>query len=72
MWASVGPGPSSSYPKQWKSDSSVKIYKSVSARSPLTKSKKKNFFLLLGFSSSSWIQSVANFFKNKKIESTAI
>ena len=28
-------------PKQWKSDGSVKIYSSVSARSPLKKSKKK-------------------------------
>ena len=41
MWASAGPGPSSSSPKQWKSDGSVKIYNSVSARSPLTKSKKE-------------------------------
>ena len=41
MWASVGPGPSSSSPKQCKSDGRVKIYNSVSARSPLTKSKKK-------------------------------
>ena len=40
MWASAGPGPSSSSPKQWKSDGRVKIYNSVSARSPLTKSKK--------------------------------
>ena len=37
MWASAGPGPSSSSPKQWKSDGRVKIYNSVSARSPLTK-----------------------------------
>ena len=43
MWASAGPGPSSSSPKQWKSDGRVKIYNSVSARSPLTKSKKKNY-----------------------------
>ena len=41
MWASAGPGPSSSSPKQWKSDGRVKIYNSVSARSPLTKSKGK-------------------------------
>ena len=41
MWASAGPGPSSSSPKQCKSDGRVKIYNSVSARSPLTKSKKK-------------------------------
>ena len=43
MWASAGPGPSSSSPKQWKSDGRVKIYNSVSARSPLTKCKKKNY-----------------------------
>ena len=43
MWASPGPGPSSSSPKQWKSDGRVKIYNSVSARLPLTKSKKKNY-----------------------------
>ena len=36
MWASAGQRPSSSSPKQ-----GVKIYNSVSARSPLTKSKKK-------------------------------
>ena len=41
MWASAGPGPSSSSPKQRKSDGRVKIYNSVSARSPLTKSKKE-------------------------------
>ena len=41
MWASVGPGPSSSSPKLWKTDGRVKIYNSLSARSPLTKSKKK-------------------------------
>ena len=41
MWTSAGPGPSSSSSKQWKSDGRVKIYNSVSARSPLTKSKKK-------------------------------
>ena len=44
MWASAGPsgqGPSSSYPKQWKSVGRVKSYDSVSARSPLTKSKKE-------------------------------
>ena len=41
MWASAGPGPSSSSPKQWKSDGRVKIYNFVSARSPLTKFKKK-------------------------------
>ena len=38
MWAS---GQSSSSPKQRKSDGCVNIYNSVSARSPLTKSKKK-------------------------------
>ena len=43
MWASAGPGPSSSSPKQWKLDGRVKIYNSVSARSPLTKSKKKKY-----------------------------
>ena len=43
MWASAGPGPSSSSPKQWKSDGRVKIYNSVSTRSPLTKSKKKKY-----------------------------
>ena len=41
MWASAGPGPSSSSPKQWKSDGRVKIDNFVSARLPLTKSKKK-------------------------------
>ena len=41
--ASAGQGPSSSSPKQWKSDGRVKIYNSVSARLPLTKSKKKNY-----------------------------
>ena len=41
MWASAGPGQSSSTPKQWKTDGHVKIYNSVSARSPLAKSKKK-------------------------------
>ena len=41
MWASAGPGLSSSSPKQWKSDGRVKIYNSVSERVPLTKSKKK-------------------------------
>ena len=41
MWASAGPGPSSSSTKQWKSDACVKIYKSVSARWPL---KKKNYY----------------------------
>ena len=41
MWASAGPGPSSSSRKQWKSDDRVKIYNSVSARLSLTKSKKK-------------------------------
>ena len=35
MWASAGPGPSSSSPKQWKSDGRVKIYNSVSARAAL-------------------------------------
>ena len=43
MSASAGPWPgqSSSSPKDWKSDGHVKIYNSVSARSPLTKSKEK-------------------------------
>ena len=41
MWASACPGPSSTSPKQCKSDGHVKIYNSVSARSPLTKSKKE-------------------------------
>ena len=41
MWASAGPGPSASSPKQWKSDGCVKIYNSVRARSPQTKSKKE-------------------------------
>ena len=40
MWAIAGQGPSSSSPKQWKSDGCVKIYNSASARLPLTKSKK--------------------------------
>ena len=40
MWASAGLGPSSSSPKQWKSDGRVEIYNSVSGRSPLTKSKE--------------------------------
>ena len=47
MWASADPGPSSSSSKQWKSDSRVKIYnsQSVSARLPMTKSKKeKNYY----------------------------
>ena len=44
MWASVGPGPSSSSPKQCKLDGRVKIYNSVSARSPLTKSKKEKLY----------------------------
>ena len=44
MWACAGP--SSRSPKQWKSDGRVKIYNSVSVRSPLTKSKnKKNYSL---------------------------
>ena len=43
MWASAGQGPSSSSPKQWKSDGRVEIYNSVSARLPLTKSKEKNY-----------------------------
>ena len=42
IWARAGPGPSSSSPKQWKSDVRLKIYNSASARSPLTKSKKEN------------------------------
>ena len=41
MAESLPPDPTPSAPKQWKSDGSVKIYKSVSARSPLTKSKKE-------------------------------
>ena len=40
MWASASQGPSSSSPKQWKCDGHVQIYNSVSARSPLRKSKK--------------------------------
>ena len=40
MWASAGPGLSSSSPKQWKSDGHVMIYKFVSTRSTLTKSKE--------------------------------
>ena len=43
MWASAGPGPTSSSSKQWKSDGCFKICNSVSARSPLTKSKKNNY-----------------------------
>ena len=39
MWASAGPGPSSSSPKQCKSDGRVKIYISVSARSPLMRER---------------------------------
>ena len=42
MWASAGPGPSSSSLKQCKSDGRVRIYNSVSARSALMKSKKEN------------------------------
>ena len=41
IWVSVGPDPSSSSPKQWKSDGHAKIYNFVSARSPLTKLKEK-------------------------------
>ena len=41
MWASAGLGPNSSSPKQWKLENSIKIYNSVSARLPLTKSKKE-------------------------------
>ena len=41
--ASAGKGPSPSSPKQWKSDGHVNIYNFVSARSPLMKSKKKNY-----------------------------
>ena len=47
MWASAGhrgQGPSSSSPRQWKLDGCVKIYNSVRARSPLTKSKKKKLW----------------------------
>ena len=43
MWASAGPGPSSRSLKPCKSDGCVKIYNSVSATSPLTKSKKKKY-----------------------------
>ena len=43
VWTSVGKGPSSSSPKQCKLDGGFKIYNSVSARSPLTKSKKKKY-----------------------------
>ena len=43
MWASAGPGRILSSPKHLKSDGRVKIYNSVSSRSPLTKSKKKNY-----------------------------
>ena len=39
----AAPTPGASYLKQWKSDVHVKSYNSVSARSPLTKSKKKNY-----------------------------
>ena len=41
MWASAGPGASSSSPEQWESDVRVKIYKSVSARSSLACFEKK-------------------------------
>ena len=44
MWASAGPGPSSSSPKtveDWKSDGRNRIYNSVSARLPLAKFKKE-------------------------------
>ena len=41
MWASAGQGPGSSSPKQCKLDGGVENYNFVSARSPLTKSKKK-------------------------------
>ena len=44
MCASVGQGPSSSPPKQWKLDGCVKIYNSVSTRSALTKSKQKQYY----------------------------
>ena len=40
MWASAGPGLTSSSPNQWKSDGRVESYNSISARSPLTKTKK--------------------------------
>ena len=43
IWASAGPGPSSSSSKQCKLDGHVKIYNFASARSPLTKSKKKKY-----------------------------
>ena len=36
MWASAGQGPSSTSPKQWKSNRCFKIYNSVSERWPLT------------------------------------
>ena len=42
-WASAGQGPSSRSLKPCKSDGRVKIYNSVSATSPLTKSKKKKY-----------------------------
>ena len=42
MWASAGQGQSSSSPKLWKSDGRVKIYSSVSARSPLTNNNNNN------------------------------
>ena len=41
IWASVCQDPSSSSSKQWNLDGHVKIYNSVSARLPLTKSKRK-------------------------------
>ena len=40
MWASAGPGPSSSSPKQWKSDGRVKIYNSVSATDEIQEEEK--------------------------------
>ena len=41
IWAGAGPGSILSSPKQWKSDGLVKIYNSVSARSPLPNPRKK-------------------------------
>ena len=39
----VAKGQTPSAPKQWKSDVHIKSYKPVSARLPLTKSKKKSY-----------------------------
>ena len=56
MWA--GPGPSSSSPKQWKSDGGVQIYNSVSARLPLIKSKKKQ--IIQSAAISDWLSAMQN------------